>query len=1011
MATSNNNSKNKTTNQNVGITQPTTVTTPSPGTPTTTVTKTYYQDPSGRSWTTPEAAAAHGGVSGSITKAYDVPTGSVRPDPSGGSKIIGSTSASGKTTGTPTAAEYYTTQSGKELYKAMQSAGPGAKVVPTEKGYDVIPKQQAASAATAPSIENSMIKTWTITDSSGKKTVLTDEEFKAKKDYAQKTYLTPYVPTEKTNIPVIAEAAKTRKEQMISKFGIKEFEKGIKITPSQQGTKTKEVSTIQPYVPGPVSPEFISTMRKDVVTGGKEMLESANIKVSNYIKPVTSKVKEAYAGYALLAYSPDIMKIPVVGPTITYYGTKLEDKPVSFAIEAYATYKFGKIFGYGTSLISAIGTKSATTVFFGGAALGTAYVTKTALDIASAKTRTEKERIIGTSIVETSLFLKGAKMGGAAAIKAGIEPSPSYAPIPTLTRTEVVSGEQTTVLSRTFGLVSTAKGEATPILSYTSKRPVGVSVLKGEKYVPVKETDLYDLPFRTPEKTFGKFSKSTADISYGLSTIKKGEISPKSLESPFTLKEIKGVSKSRYLTESEIKATGEEQLILGSPTRNVAPEIFDIQKQIISVKGERQATQFPKPRTVKTQEASSAVVEFLQEPKTYLGRSKFVAYGSSVTSQYVPYESRIQFQGKETRFGDIGDIDFFARLEQKPTEKYIVKAKGVLESKGEKVFIPKDETLQIRPAGKEGKILEAHSLFGEEAESAPQKYFGLQFSGRGYSKFDINQMPGSKTAQVITLGESSARYGASVSGYSIRQGKIVQAPQERRLKDLPRMFITTEEAIKQSDFTPSKKAELLVKLEKVKEAYPQRKALEKIEVTKVKETYLSPSPSPAKSYSLGISLPKSKSVEESKSSTPSYSKSPSISKSISPSESISPSKSISPSRSLSPSKSVSTSKYSSSVSSFIPSIPKSISPSKSPSKSTYPSYSPNMDYIKEPQPEIVIGGPPFGIDLFGKSGNIKGGGRSKKKYVASIEATVLNIKGTKSAKRFGEITGLGIRPF
>jgi hypothetical protein len=67
------------------------------------------------------------------------------------------------------------------------------------------------------------------------------------------------------------------------------------------------------------------------------------------------------------------------------------------------------------------------------------------------------------------------------------------------------------------------------------------------------------------------------------------------------------------------------------------------------------------------------------------------------------------------------------------------------------------------------------------------------------------------------------------------------------------------------------------------------------------------------------------------------------------------------------------------------------------------------DFSPTPSKGLKPFGMPFGIDMFGSGKGKKGGAKFKKKYVASIEAQVFNIRG-KKGRKFGEITGLGVRP-
>jgi hypothetical protein len=791
---------------------------------------------------------------------------------------------------------------------------------------------------------------------------------------------------------------KKEEQYGIPKSALDEFGRGISFGGAGQGTKTTSRPSEEylAAVNSPMTLEFTYTHAERVAAGMTTV-------------PAFGALEKIYS------YYPDKVK---KGITFGIYGTEfgkglyggvkteLTTRPIATA----GIYGVGYLTGGTFGALSSIGSKTATGVKLIGGGLTAMYAGSTALQIYTAPTSEARGRVVGKSGLEFGAFMFGAARGAKTVINLGLEPQPDYVPRLTFTKNELdIGGGKTKVLSRSFGSVIPATGKSKLFYSYTSDVPVKVQVLRGDKFISVKESELYDLPFRTPSRIVGKVSRGSADISFGLSNTKSGEVTLKSLESPFIQKEFEVAStKGRYMSEKDILTSGDQNIILGGASKDVSQGVFDIQKQIIGTKGVRTAKSYPTVRTLSSDTSSNYLTSAFAEPKTLIGKSKFVGYGSTVSSQYLEPGKMIEFQGKNIDFGSMGDYDLFARTSTSGAEPYINQwAKG-LNVRGEKVFVPKDETLQIRPKGKEGKVLEAHATDGAEAESAPERYFGLQLSGRGYNKFAVPKGEKSINQQVMTLGESSARYGASTSGYSVRKGKYVVAPQENRLKDLPRQFMVTEAAIKQSSLSQTRKTSLLNELENIKSQYPRREGI-KITAEKTKEIYLSPTPSKSKSFSFSIPT-FSKSISTSRSSksiigSASVSVSTSKSSSKSLSTSVSTSKSISESISASISKSVSKTP-SQSISSLSNSF--SFSPSVSPKSSSYsisssPSPSPKP---KSPPP----GGFPYGIDLFGGGRSRKGKAKFKKKYVASIEAEIFNIKAPKGKIISGEFTGLGIRP-
>jgi hypothetical protein len=107
---------------------------PPPPPQTTVVTKTTYTDPQGNKWISPELAEAHGGVAGTETKAYDIPSSNVSAyNTSQGGAVVSSDNIK-------TAADYNLMQAGKEEYKAIQAAGPGAVVANISGQTYVLPQ-------------------------------------------------------------------------------------------------------------------------------------------------------------------------------------------------------------------------------------------------------------------------------------------------------------------------------------------------------------------------------------------------------------------------------------------------------------------------------------------------------------------------------------------------------------------------------------------------------------------------------------------------------------------------------------------------------------------------------------------------------------------------------------------------------------------------------------------------------------------------------------------------------
>jgi len=430
--------------------------------------------------------------------------------------------------------------------------------------------------------------------------------------------------------------------------------------------------------------------------------------------------------------------------------------------------------------------------------------------------------------------------------------------------------------------------------------------------------------------------------------------------------------------------------------------------------------------------------------KDFLKKEKGLAYGSWAVETQMPKGRTAAYRGDIDALAGkpvAGDIDVQLNLKAADTDLRAAALTKQLQKAGEKVRISPQKNSLIESRGTDGQwhhAVDIHSIDDALTESLPVKgAYGFKFGQKPIKKEGIRTM---------RLSEQGLRKGSATLIADETTGLVRVNPKPHRMKDIPD-FLATQRTLIDSMRPGMKRLSARRQFDSLEKLYIRQGKIVsegrmQFSISNKADTTASvnllPVTAASKDISRNLNAQNDRSIRlpRSKSHSPSRPMGVSRSLSVSASASLSKAVSIPRSRSRSPSNSIRSP-------SLVPSVSRSVSPYRSPSFSLNPSFSPSPSFTPSPSPPFSPSlsppssppysppfsppssppySPPFspsftpsppikppkGFNLLNTNGRRSGFFNFNPRYVSSIRASALKIRGKATA--FDVKSGLTLRP-